>query len=328
MDESEIEEKRKELAAMGMSDDEIDDYLAGPDEHELKSLGQLAEEGELQAEENAEQNNEGENDGLQDEEQGQGQTPAEEVTTDPGHQHSGDRVQEETANTPEPDAVADIHVPAFSSDIQPPPDDYDAQLASISEERRQIERQYFDGELEQEDRDKKLDALADRRDELVGGKRAYDAAVSQYHATVLSIQRAAISRFNADHPEYQEGSPLFSRRRTALLRDAIADVEEQAAKAGTTLSPRETLAKAHAAIVSEFGEIKQQASGVRSQQDQQKPQPRQKPEIPPTLGGLPTATNDNPTGNRFEYMDKLTGDAYEAALANLPKAEQDAYLRG
>ena len=47
--------------------------------------------------------------------------------------------------------------------------------------------------------------------------------------------------------------------------------------------------------------------------------------IPPSLGGLPTAGNDNGDNGLFSKLDSLTGDDLEEALARLTADQQDRY---
>ena len=52
------------------------------------------------------------------------------------------------------------------------------------------------------------------------------------------------------------------------------------------------------------------------------------PKVPPTLGGLPAAQGNDTAAGRFAQLDRLSGDAFEEALAKLSAADRDAYLQG
>ena len=51
-------------------------------------------------------------------------------------------------------------------------------------------------------------------------------------------------------------------------------------------------------------------------------------EIPPNVGALPSAGDDNMLGDggRFAHLDRLSGLEYETALAALPAADRERYL--
>lgn len=56
-----------------------------------------------------------------------------------------------------------------------------------------------------------------------------------------------------------------------------------------------------------------------------KPNRPARPRVPPDIGGLPAAAAERPQDGKFAYLDKLTGEALEDAVAKLSKADQDEW---
>lgn len=230
----------------------------------------------------------------------------------------------------EDDDADEFVVPRMTA---PETDGYDEQISQLLDQRKGVREQYRSGDISAEEKDEQEDAINDRIAELRADQRqarlAEDynrkAAETEYARTVTDIQRE-IKR--VDGIDYE---------RNTLMRDRWdAKVRALAADEANAHQPAEWfLREGHKQVLVEIDEAarllgykreggpKPASDAVRDAVKGRKPQL----DGPRSLSGLPAAAQDSGRDNEFAYLDSLSGDELEAALARMTPEQEARYLR-
>lgn len=194
------------------------------------------------------------------------------------------------------------------------PPDIDKQIADTKQAQRELAAKFDSGDLtaiEYEQQRQELD------DQLFERRMLKSRAAQSFDDLRHHFLNVAVPDFLDSHAEYAPGTPLYD----AL--DEKVRVLQVTSYAANPFDP-EVITKAHEALSA--------IRGVPS--DAPKPPPPPPPpqrqrQIPPTLGSLPAAGEDDLSGDggRFAHLDRLTGLDYETALAALSPADRDRYLQ-
>jgi hypothetical protein len=186
------------------------------------------------------------------------------------------------------------------------PENAAARLAEIEAQKDALAAKFDDGELTAAEMRAQLKPLEDQRDDIRAQQlKAELSADSQ----IAAWRNAVVPTFLAAHPEYKPGSIRFN----------ALDAEVRALQAsGNDQFDPAILAKAHERIIAELGA----APGSTT------PAPAAKPNrnLPPTIHNLPAADIETTENGQFAALDRLTGEAFEAALSRMSEADQAAYL--
>lgn len=224
-------------------------------------------------------------------------------------------------------AVADGGAPPSSFPDYQMPENYDERMSTIDNQRKEVAKQFDDGDITGSEMNAKLTALNREESQLnearIRAELAYDVRLEGWRTTVHEFIDA--------NPQYKPGSVLF----TAL----DAQVRALQDKAPNPFSPsimqdahRHVQAEVRAALGLPAELVgKDRGAADPAAQPAAKPKPAA-PEIPPTLAGVPAAAlEDTGQGDSFAYLDRLQATDYEkfeAALAALSDADRARYERG
>jgi hypothetical protein len=203
------------------------------------------------------------------------------------------------------------------------PEDAQAKLTEIANQKAELRKQYDDGELTFDEYEAKKDELDDQRLEI------RQAVAEAQIASKLEAQRARnefldyAKRFTSEvHPEYAKNQDLYQ-----LLDKTVIELANLPSNAG--LTGQQVLEKAHKLVMIDHPD-KFAAPAPNANANGKKQAAVPKPNLPPNLSKLPAATGTEAGESRFAALDRLAetdGIAFERALAAIPEAERDAYLR-
>lgn len=200
------------------------------------------------------------------------------------------------------------------------PEDFDARVKANEEAQDNLDKKYEDGDIsfaeyrkEQRRLDKEARDLDRMRDRVDLGEESRKQAI-------LDHWQSVINPFTKAHPELsasQEAMDDFDR----LLQVTTGPVLEKGGMPGQVEIDKAyrmwCVANGHALPA-------QQQQTTTTTQAQKQPV-----KVPPTLGGLPSATQTGTEDGRWAQLDRLADSdplAYEDALAKLSESDREAYL--
>lgn len=226
------------------------------------------------------------------------------------------------------EAAAAAAANAGKQDEQPPPmlvanapEDADAQLAKIAEDKKALTAKFDDGEMTAADFQLQLDTL--NRGERTIELQVHEAQIAQK----MQAQQARNS-FLHEVKTFTDGT-IYKDSPTAwgLLDASVKQVAADPASAN--LSAKQILEKAHELVLkdpvmaSAFAQSKAAKGGDKGAD--KKPAAN----IPPNLGRMPAADQNDAGADRFSALDRLFARdpiAYEDAMGRLTPADREAYL--
>lgn len=223
--------------------------------------------------------------------------------------------------TPEPAAL-----PATPKAFEVPGDDFDAKRKELQTQRKDIIKQWGNGELSDEQYAAKLDELDGQIYTVIqqqakqqtlaeineqNKREAQSRQQNAENAAMVAVAKASKDAGQIDYSTDQAACGQFDALHAAAKLDP--------SNAG--LSASQLAQKAHDALLVLRGITKSKAEPT-----DRTPPARQPAASPPiTLRGLPNASTSNAGGTVADALGRLTGDAYELAYAKLT-AEQKAAL--
>lgn len=240
------------------------------------------------------------------------ETPPEESAEDPAAEAPGrdDGAEEEPKEEEEP-AVVEASLPPAPILVAEAPQDADARLTEIQTKKDELINQFDDGDITAKEYQQQLDALAKQQRDIEFAVNKAEMAAEMEKQRKYNEWVGTVNGFLNENKVYRENPRLYR-----ALDQEVKDVS--ATPEAANWDGNQILAQAHKNLVEAFG-LKPAA----------KPESREKPNIPPTLGKIPAAENNEMGSNRFAALDRLSSTnpiAYEEALAKMPESERDAYL--
>lgn len=205
----------------------------------------------------------------------------------------------------------------------PQASDIETQRKALRDQQKQVEKDWAAGNLSDDERIDKLDALTAQRDALLA-QEIEARTISRLNADGerQSQQRVldtlAVSSARAGEIDYLK-DPTASAAFNAMLEAVKADP----ANAGKPYA--EIAEKTHDALCAVRG-ITRKAPAAAPAPAAQPAKDRTTPPIPTTLRGLPNASTPNTGGDWKDDMAKLSGAEWEEAFAKLPQARKDELL--
>lgn len=183
----------------------------------------------------------------------------------------------------------------------------------------------------------KIEALSDQFDEGDITSKEYREELNKLQMEIRDIEKkalldqakaeAAAERAKADWEKAQTDffrqpeNKRFSEDENLLLALNNQVVKLAKGEMADATGP-EILARARANVAKSFGF----ADTTPPKDDKGgKPNRPPRPKMPPDIGGLPAAAAERPQDGKFAYLDKLSGEALEEAVAKLSKAEQEEW---
>ncbi len=225
-----------------------------------------------------------------------------------------------TAGTEEIKAIQDQFVPEYKpQNIDGLDDNYKQLDAAYTELSDKLAGQYEDGELsftEYRKESRELDhKFAAEKSILDTAKLKADIAQEQAQQITEQRWQWEQDTFFKDNKEFKDDPVLYGAL-DATLRAAHQD-QANNGKSGLQLL-RESADK----VRSRFDGAKR----ITSPDDQKKiSASKSRPELPVTLANIPAA-DSNVESAEFDYMDKLSGMAYEAAIAKMSDDQRARFL--
>jgi len=208
--------------------------------------------------------------------------------------------------------VEEPHSPLPKYDV---PANADARLKEIEAELDALDGQVDDGEITMKEFRAKERALrsesADIREQMMRASISRDAEVQTWF-------KQTVPAFLAEHPEYEAGGILHD-----MLNTKVKALQAAAAEAGNSQTSPAILRQAHESVRAELAKVGLEKKSATTQDGAKKEKPKR--ELPPTLAHVPAADISD-TDSEFAYLDRLSGDAYEDALAKLSDDQRDRYL--
>ena len=201
------------------------------------------------------------------------------------------------------------------------PADINDKIKNLGEELDRIAASFDDGDLTAQEMrakmkpiEQELDALKDRR---TTANVSRDLAIDTY-------KTQTVPAFFSDHPQYKQGTVLYTMLDTELRKLQSASLDP--------LNPKH-LQKAHEIIDGQLRAALGEGAGTKKDPAGKTPAgktPPAKREIPPTLANVPSADiTDAEDGGEFAYLDRLANkdvEAYERELGKLSDDKRDRYL--
>lgn len=201
------------------------------------------------------------------------------------------------------------------------PEDGEARLAEIAQQREDLAEQFDNGEITAREFQAAQRKLEDAQRQI---ERANDRAEMAAEMVQAVWVKTTVPGFLEAHAVYRDNETLMSMLDSEVRRQQVAAIE-----AGNDPFDPAILAKADTAIMTALRKVNPGAAP--------EPQPgtgtptatAARPIIPPTLGGLPVAEISGTGDGRYASLDRLADTnpiAFEDALARLPESERAAYL--
>jgi hypothetical protein len=244
----------------------------------------------------------------------------------PAEKTAEDDVADES-KTEEPGPVADVpeFKPQYKVDL---PDDYEAKVTELKEEKRALAAKFKDGDIEFEDYTSQMEALDDRRDELndlrVRASVAQDmntqTAEQQWQHTVRQFTSAVARDEKIDYAkdaEKQADLDLFVKSLAANEKNADKSMEW-------------FLSEAHKRVKALHG-IGGKSDPAPSADPKPSAKPSRKPPVehlPGTLAQVPGGDGPGDLAGEFADLDRLEGLEYEQAIARMTPVQRERFLQG
>lgn len=209
--------------------------------------------------------------------------------------------QQQPAIVPQPQGVLKGELPA----------DYDDRVKANAEARKELRRKYNDGDISFDEYEEQSEELVEQRQELRDLKFKAELATESRQQAIVNNWLAAINPFTAAHPELSEDD-VAKNAFDHYCREETGKTLQAGGQPGQA-----EIDRAYAAWCKRFNFTP--AAGQRQQEQQQEAQKNRK--VPPALGGLPSSSTNEVQDGKLAAISRLTGVAYEEALAKLTPAE-------
>ncbi len=219
--------------------------------------------------------------------------------------------------------------------------DFAAELKAVRAERSEIEKQWSDGDLSDEQRLAKLEELEERRDSLLIEQTRAQTLTDINRQTTAQQAQAQASAEDAAILALVKADSVAGQASVSYKTDVTAqqdfDAALAAAKASAShagKSPAEIVQVAHNMVLSMRGISPVSAAPAPTPAPTPAPAPApaaksQRREVPPSLGGLPDAGRSagSVSDENWARFSNLNGEAAERFLAGLPESEVDRLTR-
>ncbi|WP_421849932.1 hypothetical protein [Oricola sp.] len=199
------------------------------------------------------------------------------------------------------------------------PEDAQSQLEALETQRKELRQKFEDGELTETEYFDQLDPIDDQRNdlrvEIKLAAKSDEMRQAQKAADEETWAGETVPAFFKEHDMYANNGILYDALDREVRRLQTAAIEK-----GESQHNPEFLRQAHKQVMEAFGR-----SAKSDKKDDVKD--ADTPKIPPNLGSLPASgIEDTSAGGKFDQLDRLTGEAHEAAVAALSDADREEYL--
>lgn len=206
-----------------------------------------------------------------------------------------------------------------------------AELETVSAQLNELAEQFDSGDIAQGAYDRQKSVL-ERQERMLQAKIDADR-VAQEQIIAKDAHRSTVigQRYNEQFDKYaavflaKPENEVFSKDPTAMLKlqETINRMGENGMSADLTPQQAIDAARAHLSISLQL------PTPVVSSPDKKLSKERKTPiEVPPTIANMPAVIGNGLELGEFAHLEKLTGLAYETALAKMPEASRERYLNG
>lgn len=208
-------------------------------------------------------------------------------------------------------------MPVYVAEV---PEDADAKLKGLADKRADLRKQYDDGDIT-------FDELESARDEITKEEKAIERAQLKAEMAAEMQQQQTVNDWNRDVNSFLDANPEY---RASDVRYQALDMMVRkigGAPEAAKMTGPQVLAKAHEELQKAFGVAAPAKKDEGNGKGEKKPPP--KVDVPPTLGKLPAAENNDTQGGKYAALDRLLETdplAHEDALMKLSASERESYL--
>lgn len=198
--------------------------------------------------------------------------------------------------------------------IAPAPEDAEAKLTEIANQKEALLNQFDDGDITAREYQKKLDELSKQERNIELDLREAQLAAKLETQRAQNDWIATCNAFVESNPVYKDNQRLY-RALDQEVRD-LANKPETANWSG-----QKFLEEAHKELAKAFN-LPAATSNVKTPK-------RPTDNLPPNLAKVPAADTQDMDGGQYAVLDRLANSdplAYEEALAKMPQAQRDAYM--
>lgn len=203
------------------------------------------------------------------------------------------------------------------------PDDAKAKLDQIATDKAALRQKYDDGDITFAEYEADKEKLDEQRMDIRLAVEKAETATQMARQQEQNQWNADCNTFLEQHPDLYQGETNAAN--LADLDAAIKAIAVMPSSAGK--SGPQVLAMAHRAVMAARGSPVVATATAPAAAPAKPIIP--KPALPPDLGKMPSAGVTDTGEGKWASLDRLQDanpEAYEAALAKLSQAEQDAYL--
>lgn len=246
--------------------------------------------------------------------------PDPEKTPDAEAEPEPDEPPADAEPAPKPDADAPPEKPTAA---QPPPPaayaapaDIDQKISDVRAQQDALAEQFDAGDLTAIEFNKQRAALDDQ---LFNHRMAKERATQSFDDRRHYWDTVTVNAFLKDNDEYEPGSALFDSLDLEVRKLQVGEFKAD------PFDPA-IMEKAHERVMASWRKVNGKGADPAKDAD-----PAKKREIPPSLGDLPSAGEDDLTGNggQFAFLDRLMEKQplqFEKEFAKLTDAQREQYL--
>lgn len=220
------------------------------------------------------------------------------------------------------------------------PEDHQVRREALDASFAELERKFDEGDLQRAEYAAESRKLMREQSELDRQEMRAEAARDAYQAQVSAVWKAAFDKYVAWASSPEGGGLKYGTEQqpNEHLRAMLGAEADKIAAANPNLAPAAVWRKADAVVRDSLGlPAVAQAKAVPAPADdakakavkaeKAKARTPDRSVVPQNLGGVTgEAAESDVSGNEFAYLDKLQGEAFEAAFAKLSPAKREAYM--
>ncbi len=203
------------------------------------------------------------------------------------------------------------------------PADSSARLTQLAEEKTALAAELQGMDIELSEYHVRLDAINQQEQNIRMAVREAELVSNINKQNAEKAWAETCDNFVTSHDEYKDNPVMLD----ILNRNVIAIAHEAG---NANLTGQQVLAKAHAKAIAEASaQFEKMAKALGKNVIQAAPQAKpqiNKPKLPQTLSGLPTAEPTETGGDEFAAIDRLSGSAQEDAISRLSDSQRNRYL--
>lgn len=218
------------------------------------------------------------------------------------------------------DGAVDTGTKSMPVYVATAPEDADTKLKGLADKRAELRKQYDDGDIT-------FDELESARDEITKEEKAIERAQLKAEMAAEMQQQQTVNDWNRDVNSFLDANPEY---RASDVRYQALDMMVRkigGAPEAAKMTGPQVLAKAHEELQKAFGVAAPAKKDEGNGKGEKKPPP--KVDVPPSLGKLPAAENNDTQGGKYAALDRLLETdplAHEDALMKLSASERESYL--